>query len=391
MGDSRIAIIGGGISGMSSAIALQRKGIHAEVYEKDKEFIGPDTGLVLSGNAVRAYYIMGLGAQLLEKGLAADRCTLKSDSGAVIAEFDYQAPSHIPNYLFIQRSVLYRILTDALLPGTLHLDKHLVDIKWDSSIQKLYFKDGTFTEADFIIGCDGAVSKIRSILMPNSKLDFSGFVCWRGLIKDPLINSNTYTETWGPRGRFGIAPMPDNQLYWYAFKKAETNKSDLSNWTPIDLLFNFFYYHDPIQEILENTTPENLIYDELYELKPLEHFHLGNILLIGDSAHASIPNIGQGASQAAEDAVFLAKWISTEDTIPNAFKMYERHRHERTKRVKNEMKMYGMAAQIDFPILCSIRNKLLQMAPASYHNEKLRKVIEIDGEFQNDTFGRSSQ
>lgn len=109
----------------------------------------------------------------------------------------------------------------------------------------------------------------------------------------------------------------------------------------------------------------------------MEHFYYGNILLVGDADHASMPNIGQGASQAIEEAAYLSKWISTEDSIEKAFEKYELNRLARMKLVKNETKVYELAAKVDFPILCSIRNKLMQLAPAGYHNEKLRKVVEI--------------
>jgi FAD-dependent urate hydroxylase len=377
MDDARVSIVGGGISGLCTAIALQRKGIHANVYEKEKKAHEQDTGIILSGNAIRAFYIMGLGPELRAYGLDSDGCLLKSDSGNIIAKFDYHAPSHIPNYLFIHRSELQRILTDALLPGSLHLDKHMTDFKHEK-IVTLFFKDGTSVESDYLISCDGAASQIRTKLFPSSALKYSGYSCWRGIIEDPPMNVPAYTETWGPRGRFGIAPLIDNQVFWYAMKKSPTENSDMSKWSPIDLLFNFFYYHEPIQEILENTSPEHIIYDNLYELNPLTPLQSGNILLLGDSAHASMPNIGQGASQAAEDAVYLAKWISSEETIDKAFSRYETHRQERVKLVKDEMKIYGFAARIDFPVLCSLRNKLLQMTPASYHNAKLRKVFEIE-------------
>ncbi|WNF22367.1 FAD-dependent monooxygenase [Mesobacillus jeotgali] len=382
MNDARISIVGGGISGLSTAIALQRIGMQAEVYEKEKKILEPDTGIILSGNAIRAFYIMGLGSKLRECGLDADGCLLKSDSGKTIAEFDYHAPSHIPNYLFIHRSELHRILADALLPGSFHLDKHMIDFKTDESMT-LFFEDGTLVESDCLISCDGAASQVRKKLFPDSSLVYSGFSCWRGILEDPPMKVEAYTETWGPRGRFGIAPLTDNQVFWYALKKSSTENSDMQEWSPIDLLFNYFYYHEPIQEILENTPPDHIIYDNLYELKPLTPHHTGKILLLGDSAHASMPNIGQGASQAAEDAVYLAKWIRTEETIDKAFSQYETHRQERMKLIKEEMKLYGLAARIDFPGLCSLRNKLLQMTPSSYHNARLRNVVEIEGDMDS--------
>ncbi|MBT2679077.1 FAD-dependent monooxygenase [Bacillus sp. ISL-35] len=380
MEDEKIAIVGGGISGLCTAIALQKNGIHAEIYEKEKRVQQPDTGMILSGNAIRAFYLMGLGPELLAHGLDADACQLKSDFGNTIATFDYHAPSHIPNYLFIHRSSLQKILMDALLPGCLHLEKHLIDFT-QGQVVTLFFKDGTTVDSDYLISCDGASSPIRSKLFPESTLTHTGYSCWRGLIEDPPLQVNAYTETWGARGKFGIAPLTDQQIFWYAFKKT-SDDSSLSTWTPIDLLFNFFYYHDPIQELLENTSADQILYDDIYELKPLTPLQSENILFLGDSAHASMPNIGQGASQAAEDAVYLAKWLSKEASGLEAFKKYTQHKRERTKQIKDEMKIYGLASQVDFPILCSIRNKLLQMAPASFHNEKLRRIIEIEEDME---------
>jgi FAD-dependent urate hydroxylase len=380
MAQTSIAIIGAGISGLCTAVALQKQGFHAEVYEKEEASISPDTGIVLSGNAIRSFYIMGLGRQMSANGIATDHCFLKSDSGEVIAKFDYRSPSHIPNYLIIQRSIIYKILTEALLPGTLHFSKDLIDFSQNTKPITMSFRDGSTAEAEYLIGSDGTHSPIRNKLVPENKLTFSGSACWRGFMDNPTGTRIEFSETWGARGRFGIAPMPGNQLYWYAFKKMEPDKDDLSAWTSIDLLFNFFYYHDPVQQILENTPPENIIYDELYVLDPLDHFCFGNILLMGDSAHASMPNIGHGASQAIEDAVHLSKWLAMEDTIEKAFTGYEYNRQKRMQLINNEMKIYGLAAKVDFPILCSIRNKLLQLAPDNFHNDKLRKVVEMEEE-----------
>ncbi|WP_210365723.1 FAD-dependent monooxygenase [Bacillus sp. REN3] len=379
MKGAKISIIGGGISGLSTAIALQKNGFKAIVYEKDAAYTGPDSGIVLSGNAIRSFMAMGIGEALLSLGVATDTCTLKTETGKVIASFDYHSPSNIPNYLFIQRSVLHRVLTDALHPDSLHYGKQLSDFSQEGSKKvKLMFEDGTSEETDCLIGCDGGHSLIRKKLIPGSKLTYSGFSCWRGMVENTELKNIPFTETWGPKGRFGIAPLPGNSLYWYVFKKAPQQQKDMKDWTSLDLLFNFFSYHDPIQQILEETLDENVVHDELYVLEPLGHFHFGNVLLMGDSAHASMPNIGQGASQAIEDAISLAKWVSKCKTIEQAFSQYNSHRQARMDMVANEMKIYGRAALVDFPILCSLRNIFLQFAPATFHNEKLKKVVEFD-------------
>lgn len=378
MSNPSIAIIGGGISGLCTALALQKQGIRTILYEMRDNIAEPETGMVLTGNAIRALFILGIGKQILKNGIATDKCLLKSDSGEVIAEFDYHSPSHIPNYLFVQRSALTKILLDAIAPETIRFNKELEDFYEEQDMVTLHFSDGTQESADYLIACDGTGSIIRKKLIPERKSSFSGTVCWRGITDFTFSTEVPFSETWGSRGRFGIAPVPGNHLYWYALIKADHEKIDLRSWSPIDILFNFFYYHDPIQQILENTSPENIIFDELYELK-LDRSYYGRFLFIGDSAHLSLPSIGQGASRAVEDAVFLTKWIMIEDSIEKAFASYDQHRQERTEMIENEMKVYGIASELNFPFLCSARNKLLQWAPAGYHNDKLRKIVEIEG------------
>lgn len=379
MTNPRIAIIGGGISGLCTALALQKQGIQASIYEIKNDIAETETGMVLTGNAIRALFIMGLGKQILKHGIATDTCLLKSDSGEIIAEFDYRSPSRIPNYLFVQRSALTRILLAAIAPSTIHFNKGLGDFNEEQDMITLHFSDGTQETVDYLIACDGAGSIIRKKLIPERKSSFTGTVCWRGITDFTFSRNVSFSETWGSRGRFGIAPvLPGNHLYWYALIKSAREKKDLESWSPIDILFNFFYYHDPIQQILENTSPENIIFDELYEMK-LDRTHYGKILFIGDSAHLSLPSIGQGASRAVEDAVFLTKWIMIEDSIDKAFASYDQHRQERTEMIESEMKVYSIASELNFPFLCSARNKLLQWAPTGYHNDKLRKIVEIEG------------
>lgn len=95
---------------------------------------------------------------MLTNGVTTNHCLVKSHSGEVIAKFDYHSPSHIPNYLFMKRPIIMNILAEALLPGSLHMNKELIDFEQNDQTIKLIFKDGFTEEAEFLIGCDGADS-----------------------------------------------------------------------------------------------------------------------------------------------------------------------------------------------------------------------------------------
>ena len=204
--------------------------------------------------------------------------------------------------------------------------------------------------------------------------------CWRGVIEDtPPYIERSYTETWGPRGRFGIVPLANNRVYWYALKNCEENDIKKINWTTIDLLFNFFYYHEPIQQILEKSTNIELIRNDIYDIDPLPKYQFDNVLLTGDCAHAATPNMGQGASQAIEDAIYLANCVERTRTLNEAFEQFESKRISHTKRLVEDSWRLGKVAQMETPFLCTLRNKMIQITPSALHYSRIKNLFEVDG------------
>jgi FAD-dependent urate hydroxylase len=259
-----------------------------------------------------------------------------------------------------------------------HYAKKLVHFKQSTNDIQLLFLDGTTEKTEYLIACDGCYSFIRSQLLV-SNVAFSSQTYWQGLLDiDDEISEVGFSETWGPRGRFGIAPMPNKKLYWYAVKNADGKNDPYKKWGSLDLLFNFFSYHEPIQTILEKTKDENLIQKDLVELKPLQQYLYGRVLLLGDSAHIVPGHLGQGASQAIEDAMYLAMHLKIGNSFHEGLMKYERQRVNRSKIVSTEMKRLQSVAQIDKPALCSIRNKFFKLVPASFHKNKLEGLFNIE-------------
>src|SRR5690606_20169834 len=115
------------------------------------------------------------------------------------------------------------------------------------------------------------------------------------------INLKIGSETWGSKGRFGMTPLVGNKIYWYACINATENNTQYKNYTVNDLRHNFASYHQPVAQILDGTKNEQLIWNDIIDIEPLQHLAFGPILLIGDAGHATTPNMGQGACQAIED------------------------------------------------------------------------------------------
>lgn len=378
MAGEKVAVIGGGISGLCTALALQRKGIRAEVYERNKTADMPDSGMILGGNALICLELLGLSPAMSECSLGTNEYNIKADSGKLISTLKYSSPALATCFRFFSGIDFLRILAGSLAPGTLHYGKKLADFKQHKNGVRLYFRDGTMEECTYMIACDGCHSTVRSRVISGHKPVFSGYTCWRGILEhDKDLGECAFSETWGPRGRFGIVPLPGNRLYWYAVKNSEGHSEAMAKWTSIDLLFNFFYYHDPIQQILERVKDEEILNHDLYEFKPISRFLYNHILLLGDAAHSSIPNIGQGASQAIEDAVMLANTLAESESLEEGFLSYSEHRPGHLRKVSSTIKNFGKVAQIEMPALCTIRNNLLRLAPTSFHSRRLGDIFEI--------------
>ncbi|WP_052948633.1 FAD-dependent monooxygenase [Mesobacillus campisalis] len=379
MTGDRVAIIGGGIGGMCTARALQIRGIKAEVYEKGTQSnLASGPGLILGGNALKALDALGVGTDIRKAGVSTDSFTIYSEWGRSIADLNCRSQKDSTAFLFILPEDFHAILKASLSPGTLHYQKELIDFEDNNHDIHLTFQDGTATTFDFLIGCDGKHSFLRARLLPDIKLKFSGYTAWRGVLDPDNDARGLYTETWGPRGRFGTAPLPDGKLYWYAIKKVAQDGSSYEKWASLDLLFNFFSYHEHIQRILEKTEDERIIRQDLYELEPLRQYLVGRVLLLGDSAHAAYADLGQGASQAIEDSICLAKWVKQDRPLKESFRHYEQERLVRTSRVAQEMKLFRKTAQLEKPLLCILRNILLKLLPSRFHENRLKNLFEIE-------------
>lgn len=372
-----IAIIGGGIGGLSTAIALQKMGYSVTLYEKHHESVEIGSGINLGANAVVSLDYLGVGEKIREVGIEENSCLILSDKGKELTNLNYNGHSKA-NYTFLLRAELVRILSEALQPDTIVFKKRLKDFKQDKHQVTLYFEDGTSAKADYLIASDGIYSSVRNKLLPNKKLRFAGYSCWRGVAeKCPDYIERKFTETWGPKGRVGIIPLTNNRIYWYALKNCSEADDELKHWDINDIVYNFISYHTPIPNILERTDKSQLFFRKIYDLDPIYQYAFDRILLLGDAAHATTPNMGQGACQAIEDALYLALSLKNSQSIQLAFQDYEKQRLARTRKVVQDSWMLGKMAQIDIPLICSIRNKVIELAPNKIHHKKLKEIFDI--------------
>lgn len=380
MSQINIAIIGGGIGGLTLAIALQRRGLPVTVYEAAPEIKPLGAGLALAANAINAFIKIGVGDSVLNAGKVLKLLRIKDERGNVLTETDSEKISArlgVINNFTIHRADLHDVLIRHLLPGSLQLNKRCVDWQRVDKRIVLKFADGSTISSDYVIAADGIHSAIRKKLLPAKHPRYAGYTCWRGIIDHipAQADPDETSETWGIGSRFGIVPLKNDRLYWFACLNAKQNDPLMRSYGKEGLLRRFGHFHAPIRQILESTSEDRIIWNDIIDLRPLKKFAFDNILLLGDAAHATTPNMGQGACMAVEDASVLATSIDSSASIEHAFAEFETRRIRRTTAVVNKSWNIGRIAQLENRFLIALRNKAIKLTPPSVAENQIKSLI----------------
>ena len=225
---------------------------------------------------------------------------------------------------------------------------------------------------------DGIHSVLRQKLLPQSRVRYAGYTCWRGIVPNLWGVEQTAYETWGPAGRMGYVPVGQNNIYWFACKNAPRQSQAMRQLAPADLAHNFRYYAQPVPSIIDQTPPSEMIWNDIIDLEPIRQYAFGKALLLGDAAHATTPNMGQGACMGVEDAWLVAKKLSeNKNSVEVAFKQFEAERLQRTHYIVNTSYRLGKVAQWENRFLTKMRNAALRLVPASANEKQVVKLLDI--------------
>lgn len=376
--DKKIIVIGAGIGGLTVGIGLKKLGYQITIYESSKSIEGIGAGLGLASNAIHALKYLKLSDGISKFGAPVSATRILTKDGKLLVEADSKllknAESHV-NFA-LHRKDLHQYLYTQLDQTEVIPDKRAYKFTQTKDNVFIEFTDGTSDSADFLIAADGVGSTIRKSLVPKSFPRYAGYTCWRAVIQNPGIPTLESSEVWGKEGRFGYVSLHPDLIYWYAC--INTKKRNVRSFGLEELQNNFSSYAAPIPDILNHTFDSQLIQNDIVDIKPLKKFAFQRILLIGDAAHATTPNMGQGACMALEDAAVLIHELQHTPSEIESFKRFEKKRLQRTRYIIITSRRMGRIAQWDNPWLIPIRNGIFKHMPKSFIKRQMKILLEKD-------------
>ena len=368
----RIAIIGGGIGGLTTAIALQKLGINCSVYERSSEFKEVGAAISLWPNALRVFQELKILDDVLEKCGEIKEAYIKTSTGKILA---HSTPAYDLPAICTHRADLLNALLKQLPSQILHLEYDLQDFSQDKDYVRVRFKNGKEIQAKLIIGADGINSLVRKKVIGDGAPMFRGYNIWRGIAALPL-NQGYGSETLGRGNRVGIVPIRENLFGWWATANEDLGQGDEPEETQNKLKRIFNDWHFPIPQLFGNSP--QIIKNSLVDRKPVRGWSKGNAILMGDAAHPTTPNLGQGACIAIEGAYILSKCLYKYGISAKAFQTYEDIHFPRTKDINKNSLLLGQLGQWENPLATSIRNLLFYLQPEKAELRVLDKYFNYD-------------
>ena len=343
--DTSVAIIGGGIGGLTAALALLQGGFDVHIYEQARWLSEVGAGINVSPNASRVLIRLGLGDELAKAGVRPSsfrqrrwddgRTLLSSPLGDAV-----EAAFGVPHYTF-HRADLHGLLARAVPAARVHLSHRCVGFEDRGDCVEMMFDNGRQNSAEILVGADGIHSTIRRQLIGSEGPRFTGCVAYRGLVPADRLDHlalDASAQIWlGPHqhlvhyfvsaGRLVNFVCLTEQDAW--LKESWTDRGEVS-----DVLTLYQDWHPQVRAII--AAVDETYKWALFDRVPLARWSVGRVTLLGDACHPMLPFMGQGAAQAIEDAATLAACLKEvgERDVPGALALYERLRLPRASRLQ---------------------------------------------------------
>ncbi len=356
----KVTIIGGGIGGLTLANALQHHDIPFDLYEQSPELTEIGAGIGLSEAPIQILDEMDLGTMLRKQGSRVREVYMPDKNLKIRRHISVNS-----EMICIHRARLIDILKSRLPKNRIHLNKKAVSVQTGENENTITFEDGKSIKSACAVAADGINSVLRRQVFPELKIRYINQTIWRGISEAPMPQNfgPAYLEIWDEGMRFLVIHINDSEIFWLAVKSEEPGGKDNPQTIREDLLKLFQNFHSELKELIRTT--KNVIRNDMADLGThYRPWFTNRLVFIGDSIHATTPNLAQGGCQSIEDAWCLAKCLKKYGTdYSTAFKSYQNVREKKVMKIVKDSWTFGKAAHSGNPLFHYGYRLLLTKAP----------------------------
>lgn len=332
----KAVIVGAGIGGLTAGVALKQAGYEVEIFDRVEELRPAGAGISLWSNGIKVLNRLGLGEKMAAIGGEMNAMEYRSHRDDSLSYIDlhplFEKVGQRPYP--VARTDLQAMLLEAVGEEHVHLGMPCVGVDQDEHSATAIFENGQRIKGDVVIGADGVRSTVRSYVL-NRKVErrYARYVNWNGLVEaDPdLCARDLWVLYVGESKRASMMPVGGNRFYYFFGAPMPAGTQVEPSQIRSELATLFAGWPPAVQNLIQTLEPEATNRLEICDMDPIEKLVRGRVALLGDSAHATTPTLGQGGCQAIEDAEVLTRYlVSTNLSVADALQRYETARKERT-------------------------------------------------------------
>ncbi|TAE31828.1 MAG: monooxygenase [Cytophagales bacterium] len=345
-------IVGGGIGGLSAGVALRKIGLEVDLVEITPAFNVYGVGIIQPSNALRALDSLGLADACMERGSPYGKVKMCTATGFMFTELGTPPFGRLPVHNGISRRILHDVLYQGAQAAgvNLHMGKTVEAIDNTDTGVAVTFTDDSTEQYDLVVGADGVNSNVRNLVFGDYKPRYTGQSVWRYAFERPAELETGYMFM-GKQTKAGLIPMTADTMYMFVVSAEGEDNPFIPEDELVPRLRSLLdeYSAPMITNVIEQITdPKGVIYRPLETLLMPGPWYKNRVVMIGDAVHATIPQLGQGAGLAIEDAVVLGEELAIGDDPQAAFDRYMARRYDRCKMVVDVSAQVGELEQLEW-------------------------------------------
>ncbi|WP_287914261.1 FAD-dependent monooxygenase [Comamonas sp.] len=370
-----IGILGGGIAGLSVALALRKQGYHPRVYERRAVPATMGAGVTLWPNASFVLQELGLLQDIEAIGGRPLTMRRQDAAGNPLGGLDIELLNRTmgyPTYTVLRRHLQEVLLNHAAQAGIpVEFGHRAVAIELDANGKAMaHFENDASIRPDLLIGADGRMDSVaRKFVAGGNTPTYQGFVNWIGVAQGQhaLVDDIAIQDFWGAGERFGCVSIRPELVYWAAAQARPLSEAIPSADMRKEVEYMFAGWPEPVTRIIRATPANAIRLIAVHDLEPLQTWSRANVLLVGDAAHAPLPTSGQGACQALEDAWHLARCLDGASAgLDKVFQAFAKVRSPKTTKLAEQGRFFARGLFATDPETCRIRNERAKASNAAH-------------------------